>query len=263
MLESLFGNKNIERILLFLFVNGRSYATQLHRLLRTSLTPIQKALLRLEKGGIIMSYLEGKTRIYQFSPSFPLHLELEQLLKKSYSLLPANEKKQYYLVRDEYAASSRLIENKGKVLHSFWDKLITVKRLVFHSKSKSQEEIGWNGKGQGEVVQTKQGQCLTFHEKGSWQNNQGELVSFSNVFRWTLDKDACVITLEHLRRGPENPIFLFDMAPSGAKSLSSVDSHLCAEDVYFGQIQFDQNGLRFHWRVIGPKKNEEISYFYS
>src|SRR5688572_16024855 len=99
MLEELFGNKNIEKILIFLFVNGKCYGTQLHRCLQTALTPIQKALNRLEKGGIISSYYEGKTRLYRFNPTYPFIHELEQLLKKAFTLLPANTKKSYYVIQ--------------------------------------------------------------------------------------------------------------------------------------------------------------------
>ena len=86
---------------------------------------------------------------------------------------------------------------------------------------------------------------------------------FSNVFRWTLDRSAGVISLEHLRRGADHPVFLFHLAPSSKHSLSSVDSHLCEGDAYFGQVHFDRYSLRLNWRVIGPKKNEEIDYYYS
>lgn len=89
-----------------------------------------------------------------------------------------------------------------------------------------------------------------------------ESTGFSNVFRWTLDRKAGVISLEHLRRGLDRPVFLFHLAPSGIQSLSSVDSHLCGDDTYFGQIHFDLYAFRLNWRVIGPKKNEEIDYFY-
>ena len=93
MLNGLCGNKSVQKILIFLFVNGKCYGAQLQRLFKTPLTPIQKALLRLEKGGIIMSYFEGKTRLHQFNPAYPLLGELEQLLKKTYTLLPPPRKK--------------------------------------------------------------------------------------------------------------------------------------------------------------------------
>src|SRR4029077_659265 len=113
------------------------------------------------------------------------------------------------------------------------------------------------------IVTKKEDHTLIFHEKGIWQDKEGTEVNFSNVFRWTFDRHAKVIALEHLRRGPDHPVFLFYLAPSGNHSLSSVDSHLCGGDTYFGQIHFDRYSLRLNWRVIGPKKNEEIDYYYS
>ena len=265
MLDALFGNKNVQRILIFLFVNGKCYGTQLHRSFGIPLTPIQKALNRLEKGGLITSYSEGKTRLYQFNPSYPVLEELEQLLKKAYTLLPAHDKKDYYVAKlDLSFKTAQHQENPRHILLAFWERLLQVKQLSFHAKSKSKKELGWAGKGKGEVIVNRENDnVLIYNEKGTWLNKQGEQVSFSNVFRWTLDRHAGVISLEHLRRGADHPVFLFHLAPVNAQALSSVDSHLCEGDTYFGQIHLDVTHLRLNWRVIGPKKNEEIDYFYS
>jgi hypothetical protein len=221
-------------------------------------------LNRLERGGLITSYYQGKTRLYEFNPSYPLMSELEQLLKKAYTLLPAHSRKEYYVVKEDVKKGSAYQKNTAQILLAFWEKLNGVTQLTFHAKTKSKEEKGWNGKGQGEVVIVKEGSnTLIFNEKGAWQGKQGGEVSFSNIFRWTLDENAGVISLEHLRQGPNHPVFLFHLTPSGKHSLSSVDSHLCKEDIYFGQIHFEHYSLRLNWRVIGPKKNEEIDCFYS
>ena len=264
MLDVLCGNKNVQKILLFLFVNGKCYGTQLHHLLKSSLTPIQKALLRLEKGGIILSNYEGKTRLYQFNPAYPLLTELEQLLKKAYTLLPPPEKKLYSFIEREKYSSRTNPEKTDHVLHKFWKRLSRVKQLTFHAKTKSRDEDGWNGKGKGEVTITKEGEnVLIFNEKGSWMGKEGKETSFSNIFRWTLDPQVGMISLEHLRRGVDNPVFLFHLQPSSLHSLASIDSHLCAEDTYLGQILCAPNCLSLKWRVIGPKKNEELHYYYS
>ena len=92
------------------------------------------------------------------------------------------------------------------------------------------------------------------------QRNQN--MSFSNTFRWTLDRSAGMISLEHLRLGPNNPVFLFHLAPTGPHLLASVESHLCEEDVYLAQVAWDIHSIRLSWRVIGPKKNEEMDYHY-
>lgn len=264
MLEVLFGNKSIQKILLFLFVNGKCYGTQLHELLNTPLTPIQKALLRLEKGGVILSGYEGKTRLYQFNPAYPLLNELEYLLKKAYTLLPPQEKKQYCFIEKENRFKNGAPEKNEQVLLKFWRRLSRVKQLTFHAKTKSRDIAGWNGRGKGEVVITKDGEnSLIFCEKGSWLGKDNKEIGFSNIFRWTLDRQAGMIALEHLRQGVNHPVFLFHLHPSGLNSLSSIDSHLCAGDTYLGQILCAQNCLRLKWRVIGPKKNEELHYYYS
>ncbi|MBS0649195.1 MAG: winged helix-turn-helix transcriptional regulator [Verrucomicrobia bacterium] len=260
MLEIICGNKTIKKILLFLFVNGKCYGTQLHHLLKSPLTPLQKGLLRLEKGGLILSHYEGKTRLYQFNPAYPLLTELENLLKKAYTLLPPQEKKQYCLIEKQKEGS----EKNDQVVHKFWRKLSRVKQLTFQAKTNSREEGGWNGRGKGGVSITQEGEnVLIFNEKGSWIAKDGKETSFSNIFRWTLDRPAGMISLEHLRRGANHPVFLFHLRPSSFHTLSSVDSHLCAGDTYLGQILCAPNCLRLKWRVIGPKKNEELHYYYT
>lgn len=260
MLETLCGNKNIAKILLFLFVNGRCYGTQMQRVLQTALTPIQKALQRLEKGGIITSYYEGKTRLYRFNPGYPLMDELEQLIKKNYTLLPGQEKRRYYAPKIEVRRASNM--NTTQVLLTCWERLSSAKKITFYASTKQQH--GWDGSGKGEVSVTKvSNNTLIFQEKGSWQKKEGIPVNFTNAFRWTLDRLSGVISLEHLRQGPEHPVFIFHLAPSDKATLTSVDSHLCQGDAYFGRIHIDDQSLRLHWRVIGPKKNEEMDYFYS
>lgn len=263
MLFALFGNQTVQKILIFLFVNGKCHGTKLKRLLGLSLTPVQKALERLEKGGIVMSYCEGKTRVFLLNPAYPLAEELEQLLKKAYCLLTPEEKMRYYAGKENLLQQNGQAASKPRILQALWDRLKQVKTVTFLATPQSKKETGWNGKGVGEVIVTNEKKhVLVFHEKGIWKGKKSDEMAFSNVFRWTLDQTAGVISLEHLRRGADQPVFLFSLAPSGNASLTSVDSHLCGGDVYFGQIFFNRQTLRLNWRVIGPKKNEEIEYYY-
>ncbi len=258
MLEGLCGSKNIQKILLFLFVNNKCYGAQLQRLLKTPLTSLQNALARLEKGKIVISYCEGKTKLYQLNPTYPLLSELEQLLKKTYTLLSPQDKKLYSLVQQE------IFEGRfeASILLSFWERLKSVKQFIRIAKSK--DENGWNGKGKGAVlVSNPTDNVLIFHERGSWQVKLDKDISFSNIFRWTLDQSAGVISLEHLRFGPDQPVFLFHLTPTGNHLLASVDSHLCEEDVYLATIPWDQHSIRLNWRIIGPKKNEDMEYCYT
>ena len=260
MLSGLCGNKNIQKVLLFLFVNNKCYGTQLQRLLKTPLTSLQNALARLEKGKLIISHCEGKTKLYHLNPAYPLLSELEQLLKKTYTLLSPQDKKLYSLVQQETFER----RHQEPLLISFWDRLKTVKQFTRLSQSRSKDENGWNGKGKGEVLVSKPTDTtLVFHERGSWLLRQGPDISFSNTFRWTLDRSAGMISLEHLRLGPDQPVFLFHLTPTGNNLLASVDSHLCEEDVYLATVPWDRHSIRLNWRVIGPNKNEEMEYSYT
>ncbi|MBS0607607.1 MAG: hypothetical protein JSR57_11705 [Verrucomicrobia bacterium] len=72
-----------------------------------------------------------------------------------------------------------------------------------------------------------------------------------------------MISLEHLRLGPEHPVFLFHLAVSSNNVLSSVESHLCEEDAYLATVPWDRYSIQLNWRVIGPKKNEEMESAYT
>ena len=259
-LDGLCGNKNVQKVLLFLFVNNKCYGAQLQRLLRTPLTSLQNALARLEKGRVIMSYLAGKTRLYQLNPAYPLLPELEQLLKKAYTLLPPQDKKLFSLLQQE-AVTKRVQE---PLLLGFWDRLKTVQHLNLHAKSHSKQETGWNGVGKGDVLVIKENETtLVFQERGAWQIREAQEIAFSNTFRWTLDRSAGMISLEHLRLGPEQPTFLLHLIQQTENTLVSLEPHLCNQDVYLATASWDSDAIHLSWRITGPKKNETIECCYT
>jgi len=96
MLEKLFGNAVIEKILFYLFVNERCYASNLRAVFDIPLYSIQNALSRLEQGSIIVRHAEGKTQIYQFNPRYPFINELKAFLEKAYAFLPDDHKRKFY-----------------------------------------------------------------------------------------------------------------------------------------------------------------------
>lgn len=253
-------NQNIQKVLFFLFIYNKCYGTQLQKLLGIPLTSLQNAFACLEKAKVIISYCERKTKLYQLNPDYPLLNELEQFLKKAYTLLPPEEKKMYSLVQQENSEK----RSQETSLFSFWEKLKTIKQFTRTSQSRTKEKKGWNGNGKGDVLVRQQSDTtLIFHERGCWQIKQGQDISFSNIFRWTLDRSAGIISLEHLRHGPDQPIFLFHLTPTSSNILASVDSHLCKEDVYLATIPWDRHSIRLNWRVIGPQKNEELECYYT
>ena len=71
-----------------LCLHGKANATELSRAFDSALDPIQKTLRKLEEGGLLASFLEGKTRVFQWNPRYPFMEEVQALAKKAYQFLP-------------------------------------------------------------------------------------------------------------------------------------------------------------------------------
>jgi DNA-binding transcriptional ArsR family regulator len=91
MLNALFGNPTAERVLVYLAVNDTAYAKQMADALSIPLSVVQKQLRRLELGGLLVSRLVGRTRLFSINPRLPIVNELKTLLKRAFSLLPDDE----------------------------------------------------------------------------------------------------------------------------------------------------------------------------
>ena len=96
MLEILFGNKYVEKVLFYLLVNEKCFATELSKRFGTALSPWQKGLDKLELAGVLVSFSIGKTRVFQFNPRYAFLNELKALITKAYEFLPNTLKINYY-----------------------------------------------------------------------------------------------------------------------------------------------------------------------
>lgn len=272
MLDKLFGSKNAERILLYLLINERCYAAKLAQHFDSPLTPVQHVLAKLETIGILESHLAAKIRYYKLNPHAPFLHELEALLRKAYTLLPAAEQASY----SDRDTRSRPMQTtplspawspqmrNHPLPQEVWKKLSGITSLAFSAASKGSGNTGWNGVGRGDVrVEHPDASTLLFYEQGRWVSREGRETAFKNVFRWSYERFHNRIKLEHLRFGIQRPVFLFFLAPSGSHTLESASSHVCKEDAYLGKVSCSQKGIKLNWRVIGPKKNEEIDYVYT
>ena len=83
MLDELFGSKNRERVLQYIYSNKQGYAKEIAEFYNSSVDPIKKQLERLEVGGILVSQTVGRTRLFMFSPRYAFKNELEALLQKA------------------------------------------------------------------------------------------------------------------------------------------------------------------------------------
>lgn len=99
MLEKLFGSKTAERVLMYLFVFQEGYPTEISKIFSIPLNMIQKQLFKFEEGGMLVSRLRGKVRIYQWNPRYPFLNEVEKLLERNFEYLPEVIKERYYRQR--------------------------------------------------------------------------------------------------------------------------------------------------------------------
>lgn len=99
MLESLFGNATVEKVLLYMQNYNEGYASEIGATYSISLSVIQKQLKRLEDGGVLVSQPKGRTRLYLWNPRYPFSKELHSLLEKALNFTPESEIKKYYRKR--------------------------------------------------------------------------------------------------------------------------------------------------------------------
>lgn len=86
--DKLFGNKNTEHVLFYLLKNKSCYAFGLAKQCGGAVNGFQQALKRLELAGVIVSSLQGKTRVYEFNPRYLFLNELKALISTAYKTIP-------------------------------------------------------------------------------------------------------------------------------------------------------------------------------
>ena len=109
MLEAIFGNLMAEKVLFYLLAYGEGYPRGMADNFDVPVTRVQQQLKRFENGGIVVSRLLGRVRIYTFNPRYPFLEELKALLTKSFAFVPEKEKAEYYMRRTRPRRSGKPI----------------------------------------------------------------------------------------------------------------------------------------------------------
>ena len=100
MLEAVLGNPTAEKVLLYIETYGEGYATAIAGTFEdVNLRMAQVQLARFENGGVLVSQLKGRTRLYTWNPRFAFLPELRAMLRKALDSLPASERRKYFLQR--------------------------------------------------------------------------------------------------------------------------------------------------------------------
>jgi len=109
MLEPILGSKNAERVLMFILARDQGYTREIARFSGADPDSVQKQLVRLELGGLLVSKSEGRTRLYRFNPRYSFLKEFKALLNKALMFYPPDEQERLTVVR-------RRPRRKGKPL---------------------------------------------------------------------------------------------------------------------------------------------------
>ncbi|MEK6753011.1 MAG: winged helix-turn-helix domain-containing protein [Chloroflexota bacterium] len=99
MLKTLLGSLSAEHALIFILAREEGYARDIARFHERDLYAIQKQLDKLEAGGILVSRLAGRTRLYIFNPRYPFLNELKALLQKALSFYSVEDQEKLLMNR--------------------------------------------------------------------------------------------------------------------------------------------------------------------
>ena len=99
-----------------------------------------------------------------------------------------------------------------------------------------------------------------FDESGTWTPESGKALPFTNVYRWSRVGDS--LRLEHLRFGPDRPVFLFDMVENEHGDWREISPHVCGDDRYTASLAVHGEEIVVAWSIHGPRKRESIRYTY-
>ena len=97
MLDLLLGSKTAKKLFLHLYHHGESYPTAVAKDMNISLGAVQRQFERFEKAGLIISKLQGRTRVYQFnSKNGAIVNPFKEILKRVYDSIPISEKEEIF-----------------------------------------------------------------------------------------------------------------------------------------------------------------------
>ena len=99
ILSGLTGNETASKVLLYLESYGSGYPRAISEAFKIAISQVQRQLERLEREGILVSRLIGKTRLYEWNPRCFYLEDLKKILSKSLERLPESVKEKYFRQR--------------------------------------------------------------------------------------------------------------------------------------------------------------------
>jgi biotin operon repressor len=109
MLQALLCSSAAERVLLYLQDYEQSYGREIAATFGMAQSQVRKQLEKFESGGVLVSRLVGRTRLYQRNPRNPLVPAIRALLTAAIDSLPPADRQRYPRRRTRPRRSSKAL----------------------------------------------------------------------------------------------------------------------------------------------------------
>jgi DNA-binding transcriptional ArsR family regulator len=109
VLQAIVGSPAAEKVLLYLQGYEQAYGREIAAAFGLAQSQVQKQLLKLESGGVLVSRMAGRTRLYEWNPRNVLVPPLRGLLQAALEALPPGEQQKYFRRRTRPRRSGKAI----------------------------------------------------------------------------------------------------------------------------------------------------------
>lgn len=96
MLKELLGSDTAVKVLLYIEAYGSGYTKAIADNFAVPWSQVQKQLDKFEAAGVLIAVSVGRSRVYRFNARYFFLSELESLLKKALSHMPAYERERHF-----------------------------------------------------------------------------------------------------------------------------------------------------------------------
>ncbi len=99
MYSAIFGNATAEKVLLYIANYGEGHTRAIATTYSLSTAQVYQQLIRLEKEGVLVAKVSGRTKIFTFNPRLAIRKPLIHLLEQILLLVSPEDRKKYYRER--------------------------------------------------------------------------------------------------------------------------------------------------------------------
>ncbi|MCP1223935.1 hypothetical protein [Sebaldella sp. S0638] len=128
-----------------------------------------------------------------------------------------------------------------------------IDKLVFMSSSMGNSEMDWNYNGTGNTKVTCENDKIFFLDRITIDDR----LSYEDKKMWVVNGDE--LEFWHFRNNEYEKIFTFS---KWEHNTLMAKEYLCADDVYMGKVEVDNEDIIFMIEIKSQKKNELIKYKY-